>query len=97
LSVRAIAWTTRAVRRLDLIGAHIAKENPKAAARVVARIVAAVDALAIHPAMGRPGRLTGTREWVVPKLPYLIAYRVTPTTVDVLTVMHAARQWPEKL
>jgi addiction module RelE/StbE family toxin len=97
LSARAIAWTTRAVRRLDLIGDHIARDNPKAAASVVARIVTAVDALALHPAMGRPGRLAGTRELVVPALPYLIAYRVTAKTVDILTVMHAAQQWPEKL
>lgn len=97
MSGLAIRWTRRAVRRLDQIGAHIASDNPAAAARAVARLVSAIDALAARPAMGRPGRLMGTRELVVPGLPYIVAYRVTAESVDVLTIMHSAQQWPEML
>jgi len=97
MNVRSIRWTQRAVRRLDLIGAHISKDNPDAAAAVVARLIASVDALAVHPGIGRTGRIAGTRELVIPALPYIIPYRVTPTTVDILTVMHAAQKWPEAL
>ena len=52
MSSRANRWTTRAVTRLVEIGALIAKEKPDAAATVVAGRVAAVDALAIYPAVG---------------------------------------------
>jgi addiction module RelE/StbE family toxin len=97
MSQRTIRWTKRALRRLDQIGAHITKDNPAAAARVVARIVAAVDALADHPAMGRAGRLTGTRELVLADIPYIIPYRVTRNDIEILTVMHAAQKWPEEL
>jgi addiction module RelE/StbE family toxin len=97
MSQRTIRWTKRALRRLDQIGAHITKDNPAAAARVVARIVAAVDALDDHPAMGRTGRLTGTRELVLADIPYIIPYRVTRNDVEILTVMHAAQRWPEEL
>jgi addiction module RelE/StbE family toxin len=96
MSQRTIRWTKRALRRLDRIGAHITKDNP-AAARVVARIVAAVDALADHPALGRTGRLTGTRELVLADIPYIIPYRVTRNDIEILTVMHAAQKWPEEL
>lgn len=97
MSQRTIRWTKRAVGRLDQIGAYIAKDNPAAAARVVARIVSRVDSLAEHPGMGRAGRLTGTRELVLADLPYIVPYRVTRTHIEILTVMHAAQKWPEQL
>jgi plasmid stabilization system protein ParE len=56
-----------------------------------------VDALAEHPAMGRPGRIEGTRELVLADIPCIVPYRVTRETVDVLTVMHTAQQWPSSL
>lgn len=94
---RTIRWTKRALRRLDQIGAHIAEDNPAAAARVIARIVSAADALAEQPAMGRTGRLIGTREMVLADIPYIIAYRVTRHDIEILTVMHAAQKWPQAL
>jgi toxin ParE1/3/4 len=94
---RALRWTRRALRRLDQIGAHIALDNPEAAASVVTRLAAMTDVLAAHPNLGRPGRLEGTRELVVPGLPYIVAYRVMPASVDILTVIHTAQEWPKAL
>ena len=95
MAPRTIRWTSRALMRLDQIGAYIAKDNPAAAARVVARIALAVDALADQPAMGRSGRVKSTRELVFSDIPYIVPYRVTDTRVDILSVMHAAQKWPE--
>ncbi|MCW2272685.1 type II toxin-antitoxin system RelE/ParE family toxin [Rhodoblastus acidophilus] len=97
MSCLEVRWTKRAARRLEQIGAHIAKHSPDSAARVIARSAAAVGALAERPAMGRPGRLEGTRELVLADIPYIIPYRVTQTSIDVLTVMHAAQEWPSNL
>jgi addiction module RelE/StbE family toxin len=97
MSVRRILWTKRALRRLDSIGEHIANENPDAAANVIARIVSSVETLAEHPALGRAGRIAGTRENVVTGLPYIVAYRVKLDAIEVLTVLHGAQQWPQEL
>lgn len=97
MSHRTIRWTKRALRRLDEIGADISKDSPMAAARVVARLASAVDALAEYPAMGRMGRIPGTRELVFADIPYIVPYRVTRHDVEILTVMHAARRWPDEL
>jgi addiction module RelE/StbE family toxin len=97
MSRRVIRWRKRALRRLDQIGAHITKDNPAAAARVVARIVSAADALAENAALGRVGRVTGTRELVLAKIPYIIAYRVAENDIEILTVMHTAQRWPKQL
>lgn len=95
--MKRIRWTERAVRRLDQIGAFIEKDNPAAATRVVARIVSAVDNLAEHPAMGRVGRVKGTRELILADIPYIIPYRVVGDEIEILTVMHAAQRWPRQL
>ena len=97
MSRRTIRWTKRALRRLDQIGAHISRDSPVAAAKVVARLVAAVDALADHPAMGRTGRISGTRELALADIPYNIPCRVARDTIEILTIMHAAQQWPDEL
>ena len=97
MSARAIVWTRRALARLDQIGAYTAADNPDAAARVVAHIVASVNGLAEFPASGRAGRIKTTRELVISGLPYIVAYRVTVVTIEILTVMHSAQQWPKSL
>ncbi|WP_105402657.1 MULTISPECIES: type II toxin-antitoxin system RelE/ParE family toxin [Neorhizobium] len=93
---RRIRWTLRALRRLDEIGAYIEHDNPDAAARVVARIVASVDILGEMPAAGRTGRIPGTREVVLSDIPYIIPYRIRED-IEIITVMHASQKWPTKL
>ncbi len=95
--MKRIRWTERALRRLDQIGAFIEKDNPTAAAQVVVRIVSVVDNLAEHPAMGRVGRVKGTRELVLADIPYIIPCRVVGDEIEILTVMHAAQRWPRQL
>ena len=95
--IRTLRWTRRALMRLDQVGSYIEKEDPQAAARVIARLVSSVDLLTEQPAMGRVGRIKGTRELVFADIPYIIPYRVQPTTIEILTVMHAAQKWPDSL
>mgnify|MGYP001057629862 CR=1 FL=1 len=96
MSRKRIRWTLRALRRLDEIGAYIERDNPDAAARVVARIVTAVDMLSDLPATGRAGRIKGTREIVLADIPYIIPYRVG-RDIEIITVMHAHQKWPKAL
>jgi toxin ParE1/3/4 len=92
-----VKWLHTALANLDVEAEFIARENPAAAGRVVAAIAGAVEKLRRYPALGRPGRIIGTRELVVPGTPYIVPYRVRNDTVEVLRVFHAARRWPEKL
>jgi len=45
------------------------------------------------PEMGKPGRVDGTRELVAHRS-YLLIYAVKDDQVQVLRVLHTARQWP---
>jgi toxin ParE1/3/4 len=89
-----VRYVPRARAQLRRIGRYIAQDSPTAAQQVVARITEAVDGLATFPTMGRPGRVIGTRELIVPETPYVVAYRVRENAVEVLAVIHSAQQWP---
>ena len=94
---RRLEWTSRAIRRVEEIGVYFAKDSPTAAERVTTRLQAAPESLSTHRAIGRTGRITGTRELLLADIPYIIAHRVTETSVEVLTVMHTSQRWPEAL
>lgn len=89
-----IVW--RSIARDDLAEArrYIAEHNPRAATRVFQAIPTAVRRLSERPSLGRPGRVEGTRELVVPRTPYLVAYAVLDNQVVILSVLHHAREWP---
>ncbi|MGH2602938.1 MAG: type II toxin-antitoxin system RelE/ParE family toxin [Dehalococcoidia bacterium] len=72
----------------------IAEHNLWAAIDMGDAIHAAVSRLAAHPAMARPGRVAGTRELVVMGTPYIVVYRVEPSAVVILRVLHGAQRWP---
>ncbi len=91
-----VRWLRTALRNLDEEAAYIAAEDPVAARAVVERVLNAVETLADHPAIGRPGRVPGTRELVVPKTRYIVPYRVRGETVEVLRVFHTSRRLPTK-
>ena len=95
-SALKVRWLKRAVANLDAEAEYISRDSPAAAQRVVAAIEDAVELLARHPALGRPGRVEGTRELVIAGTPYVVPYRVHEDRVEVLRVFHAARKWPPK-
>jgi addiction module RelE/StbE family toxin len=82
---------------LTSIWDHIAKDSPEAASSVVRRIVKAAHRLEQFPLSGRVGRTKGTRELVVPGLPYIILYRVVEDAILISSVIHTSRKWPKRL
>jgi plasmid stabilization system protein ParE len=80
---------------LDSIARFIAERDRWAAEKVVRRIVGAAGKLEMQPMMGRPGRIAGTREFVVSGLPYIIVYQVSEQWIDILTVFHTAQSGPD--
>jgi len=92
-----VRWLQTARAKLESEAQYIARDNPLAAARVVVSIAEAVERLRDFPALGRPGRVIGTRELVVPGTPYIVPYRVRNDRLEILRVFHAARKWPTQL
>lgn len=96
---RRVQWSLDALDDIKAQIAHIAAESPGAARRVKAQIQATGAALG-DMATGRPGRVHGTYEKLVARLPYIMAYVIVrqgrEETVTILRVIHAARHWPDE-
>ena len=92
-----LRYTRRARRHLDAIADYIAERNPNAARQVGERIRETIELLGAFPNIGREGALAGTRELVVPGLPYIVVYRVEmgeDEAVAILGVYHGAQLRP---
>jgi toxin ParE1/3/4 len=91
-----VVWSARAIANLTHLRLYISRESPTAAARMATRILASVDLLAEWPHIGRPGRVAGTRELVIPDTPYVIPYRVHEKRLELIAVLHERQRWPKK-
>lgn len=89
-----VRWTLPALADLDAMQDYVAERNPAAAFRLVNAILDRTEHLSQTPEIGRPGRVQGTRELVLADIGYVVAYRLRDG-VEILAVMHGAREWPE--
>ena len=88
-----LRWSASAAADLMAIVDYISEDNPDAALELLQDIEERIEHLTYHPQTGRLGRVTGTRELVV-KPNYIVVYTVGLDIIEVLRVLHAARQWP---
>ena len=91
-----IVWREVAIDGLERARSYVAQQNPAAAERIRHTIITAVGRLADRPNLGRPGRVEGTRELVVPRTRYIVVYAVLDDDVVVVAVQHTAQQWPDQ-
>ena len=89
-----VKWLSIALADLEAESTYIARDSMAAADRTVDIVFAAADRLAAYPASGRPGRVLGTRELVVPDTPYILPYRIRGDTVEIIRLLHGSRKWP---
>ena len=92
-----VVWSRRAIDHLVAIREYIAQDSPASAAKVAATILQAVELLRNQPRVGRPGRILGTRELVIPRTSYIIPYRIQGETLELLAVFHGRQRWPATL
>jgi toxin ParE1/3/4 len=92
-----IVWSPRASEHLTHLRSYIARDSPNVANRIAGTLLAAVERLAELPNLGRPGRVAGTRELVVPGTPYVIPYRVRGDRIEVIAVFHGRQKWTKRL
>ena len=96
---RRVIWSRDAYDDLKAAVGYIARDNPSAARRVNAAIRKAGAKLG-SAATGRPGRVFGTYEKVVARLPYILVYELAAVRngleeeIVILYVVHGARDWP---
>lgn len=94
---RPVTWSREALDDIKVQVRHIAKDSPINATRIADRIQDTGKALG-DMTTGRPGRVMGTYEKSVSRLPYIIAYELTSQggqeVIAILRVIHTSRDWP---
>ena len=91
-----ILWSPEAIDDLTSLRAYVAEDNPAAAREMAFHIIRNIEQLLPNnPQMGRPGRVPGTRELVIPKTPFVVPYRLQRNVIQILRVYHGACRWPE--
>src|SRR5437870_13854420 len=94
-----LLWLEQARSDRRKLFQYLLEQNPAAARRTADAIQRQVDALTDQPALGRPGRVPGTRELVIARSPYIVAYTVDRRrdVLIVLRVLHGAQRGPEEM
>jgi toxin ParE1/3/4 len=90
-----VRWTPAAAADLQEISDYLDAHMPNFSRSTVVALCEAIDSLLSSPNRGRVGREPGTRELVLTRIPYIVAYRFRDETIEVLHLHHTARQWPE--
>lgn len=90
-----LVWTRPALADVLHIRDYIGADSPRYARVVAERLFASVDRLSAFPLSGRvvPELADPTLREVI-DAPYRIVYRVRDDVLEILTVVHAAQQFP---
>ena len=90
-----INWTEEAEQDLEsILLCYLEQAGLRVAEAVYNRIRDQVGQLDAFPESTRIGRVQGTRECVISRLPYIAVIEVSHETVTVLSVVHTARKYP---
>ncbi len=91
-----IVWRASASDDLASIIRYIANESPQAARRMRRLLEDSVLPVAEHPYLHRQSeRIPGLRE-IIAHPNYIVLYRVTATCVEIVSVVHARREFPNR-
>jgi toxin ParE1/3/4 len=91
-----VKWLRKAALNLEDAYDYLAKENPRVAQEFVREVYKEVLLLVGQPAIGRPGRVPGTRELILRGYPFVIPYRVKADEIQILRVFHTKRSPPSR-
>lgn len=90
-----VEWTKEAEHDLEAVLAYYLEEaGLHVANSIYLRIKDQVGSLKLFPHRCRPGRVAGTKEYVLHRLPYIAVVHIGVDAVSVLNFIHTARKYP---
>lgn len=90
-----VQWSAPSLSDLQGISTYIeAATNLQTANRITREIYKSAQSLKTLPNRGRTGRLAGTRELLVRRLPYIVVYQLLQDRIAIVRILHGAQRWP---
>ena len=86
-----IRWTRLALNDFEQAHDFIAQDNPESAHKIAQQILDATRKLLKLPRIGRIGEDEDTREWIVPRTPYMLIYTIKEDAIELLRVWHMSQ------
>lgn len=85
-----------AVDDLQSVSRYISRDSQSNAEHVVRGIFFFIEKqLTTFPKSGRAGKVFGTYDIKVPKLPFFVTYRIKSEATEILRVYHTSQLWPD--
>ena len=90
-----VHFTPTAQSDLTQLKAYLEPRNAVAAQKQLSAIATSARMLETFPLIGKQGRVTGTRELVVPATNYILVYAIlSPENLYILRVLHGREKFP---
>jgi toxin ParE1/3/4 len=80
-----------AAEDLERIMDYLTEHHPELAQSTVIELYETIRSLKSSPRRGQMGRAEGTRELVLSRIPYIVAYRLKEEAVEILHIHHGAQ------
>lgn len=87
-------WTPAAAEDLEHIKEFLTEHHAQFAQSTIIELYETIRSLKTSPRLGRRGREEGTRELVLTRFPYIVAYRIKEQAIEVLHIFYAAQNRP---
>lgn len=88
-----LVWSEPALADRKAIFDYIEASDPQAASRMDTLFQEKAERLFRFPHMGRPGRVSRTRE-LVAHPNYVLHYDIVGDTIRVVAILHTSQMWP---
>lgn len=95
--MKRVLFRPEAEADLLSIAVHIAQDSTDRARSFVARLRERCNQLSAHPLMGRPRDDLSDGMRSIIERPYVLIYRVLDDTVEIVAILHGARDLPAAL
>lgn len=89
-----VRWLPEAFSDLDAVTEWLRAHAPEHLPCIAQQIWDGAQSLEKLPYRGRSGSVDGTREILIPHLPYKLVYTVRDADIHILRLLHQHRQWP---
>ena len=85
-------WTSRALLHLEAELDYYGKIAPVLAKELSMEVAVSIRKITDAPGIGRHGKKLGVREFILVQFPYVIAYRVRTSAIEVIGFIHQKRK-----
>lgn len=87
-----LKWSPDALCDFDSALLYLDQQNPAKATEMALAVKKAESLLCEYPRVAREGRISGTREYVLKKFPYILVFRAKTEVLEILAFFHTSRQ-----